>query len=149
MSRGEKTKMLWKDPKYRANFIAKMKTRPKMSRETRELLSKVAIRNGLGRGNKGRKLTKKEIEHRTKVYIANGKAVGGNHYKWKGEDAGYQAKHTWVRKNYGEIRECEDCLTKTAITYDWANISGKYIRKRNDWKRLCRKCHRKFDKGEK
>ena len=32
--------------------------------------------------------------------------------------------------------------------YEWANISGEYKRNRNDFLRLCRTCHRRFDWNE-
>lgn len=30
--------------------------------------------------------------------------------------------------------------------FQWANISGEYLRIVSDWKQLCVKCHKKFDK---
>jgi len=30
--------------------------------------------------------------------------------------------------------------------YEWANVSGKYRREREDFVRLCKKCHCKMDK---
>lgn len=64
---------------------------------------------------------------------------------WRGEKAGKNAIHQWVYSKRGNPRECEDCGVKTYTHYDWANISGKYKRDVNDYKRLCRRCHRKFD----
>lgn len=57
----------------------------------------------------------------------------------------YSAIHAYASKNFGTPNLCEECGTITAKRYDWANKSGKYLRKRNDWIRLCRKCHLIFD----
>jgi hypothetical protein len=67
------------------------------------------------------------------------------HPEWKGEKASYDAKHQWVARWKGSSKLCEDCGTTTAKMYNWANISGEYKRDLKDWKRLCRKCHHKFD----
>ncbi len=74
------------------------------------------------------------------------KRFGANHSGWKGEDATYDTKHDWMERHYGKIQKCEaiDC-DKSSKKFDWANISGKYKRERTDWKRLCRKCHKKMD----
>ena len=76
-----------------------------------------------------------------------GKFIGENNWNWKGEDAGYQAKHRWVRAHYGKPDTCENCgknnLSGNFI--NWANISGKYLRIRSDWQRLCKSCHKRYD----
>jgi len=64
---------------------------------------------------------------------------------WKGNNACYGSKHDWVKKWFGTPSECENCGTTNSCKYDWANLSGNYLRERNDWKRLCRKCHHKLD----
>lgn len=63
---------------------------------------------------------------------------------WKGDNAGYWAIHTWVRKTLGRATKCSSC-GETNKRIEWANISGKYKRDINDWKQLCCKCHAKFD----
>lgn len=81
-------------------------------------------------------------------------AVTGNKSKhWKGEEANYNSKHRWIQKRWTKTDICEDCGRKvlprsgTRLHHatHWANISGKYLRDRKDWKELCPKCHRKFD----
>ncbi len=60
----------------------------------------------------------------------------------------YQKVHEWVRKHRGAPKKCEDCSTDSPRkTYDWANVSGEYRWELDDWKRLCRSCHKKFDAG--
>lgn len=75
-----------------------------------------------------------------------------NHPMWKGKKAGYFAIHMWLYKKLGQPNKCSNCNTTTAKRFEWANISKKYKRDINDWIRLCKKCHQKFDnstpKGE-
>lgn len=68
---------------------------------------------------------------------------GQAHPNWKGEAAGYRAKHTWVLKEFGRPLLCEGCGLSDGNPrrYHWANLSGKYKRVRSDWKRLCVSCH--------
>ncbi len=73
---------------------------------------------------------------------------GEKHPLWKGKDVGYTALHDWVKRYLGSPDVCEDCGNKDLRhrQYTWANISGKYKRELSDWKRLCMKCHKKFDR---
>lgn len=70
-----------------------------------------------------------------------------NNHAWKGDNVGYAALHTWVRRNYGTPKECSCCGTTSYRRYEWANISGKYSREREDWIRLCVPCHRRQAAG--
>lgn len=79
---------------------------------------------------------------------------GPNHFRWIGEKASYGAKHYWIHRRYGKASKCEECgITEAPLNkqkfFQWANISGKYIRNRDDWKQLCIDCHRVFDKATK
>lgn len=67
--------------------------------------------------------------------------------RWKGEDAGYTAKHLWIVKHHGKASMCDECGTKNASRYEWSNISGEYKRDRSDYRQLCPSCHRKIDQG--
>lgn len=75
---------------------------------------------------------------------------GENHQSWKGNTVGYGGVHQWMRKEYGIPTKCDECGTTEAKRYEWANISGKYNRDREDFRGLCVSCHRKegFNKGE-
>lgn len=64
---------------------------------------------------------------------------------WRGNKVGYSALHMWVRKNYGTPQHCEKCGTTENRRYHWANRSGRYLRRRDDWIRLCVPCHVAFD----
>lgn len=79
-------------------------------------------------------------EHRQNIAKAK---LGAKNGMWRGENASYQAKHTWVRSHFKKTDQCGHC-GKTLRT-DWANISGSYTRTRSDWVELCRSCHMKWD----
>lgn len=66
-------------------------------------------------------------------------------WAWKGDSVGRSALHNWVERHKGKPRKCEHCGTTEAKQYDWANISQKYKRELDDFKRLCRSCHAKYD----
>ena len=78
--------------------------------------------------------------------IHKGYLTGENHPHWAGDKIGYAGIHFWVKRKLGTPKKCAHCGT-TDITkkYDWANISGKYLRRLSDWIRLCSRCHAKFD----
>ena len=70
---------------------------------------------------------------------------GQNNKSWKGDSVSCSGMHTRIRTKYGTPQKCEECGTTDKKWYDWANISGEYKYERDDWKRLCRPCHRKMD----
>lgn len=103
--------------------------------------------SGLGAiGRKGYWLGKKFTKEHTKnMTLAHTYKTGKNHPMWK-ENPSYIAKHQWMNQWYGKPEFCEGCGTQEAIRFEWANISGNYIRDRKDWLRLCPTCHRVYDK---
>lgn len=74
-----------------------------------------------------------------------------SHFGWKGDKASYHAKHRWISRNWPRPKRCKECGIMGIVgkggrwTIDYANISGKFLRVIEDWKPLCRKCHRAFD----
>lgn len=83
--------------------------------------------------------------------ISDGQGKQENSPFWKGELASYWTKHKWIVRFYGNPKKCENCgkvgkMGNRTWNIDWANISKKYLRKRSDYKGLCRKCHIAFDK---
>lgn len=65
-------------------------------------------------------------------------------YQWKGDSASYDAFHLRVYKERGKPKSCEVCGCHDKKYYDWANLTGNYSNV-NDYKRMCRSCHRKYD----
>lgn len=73
---------------------------------------------------------------------------GTNHEAWKGEKVGLKCLHKWLSRHYGRAFKCENIrCKKPSRLFDWANISGKYLRDRKDFIQLCRKCHIRFDRN--
>lgn len=66
---------------------------------------------------------------------------------WKGDDVGYRALHRWVEHQLGKPNKCSDC-GKIGYGHEmhWANISRNYQRITTDWRRLCTKCHKAYDR---
>lgn len=73
--------------------------------------------------------------------------VGEKADAWRGMKAGYSAKHKWLTANYGRPTYCENDPSHPGKIFDWANLSGLYLRERSDYKHLCRRCHRLMDRG--
>lgn len=71
---------------------------------------------------------------------------GERSYLWKGQGASYNVIHRWLSHWYGRPSKCEICGTTKSKKFEWANISGKYIRDRADFKRVCISCHRVMDR---
>ena len=77
------------------------------------------------------------------------KLKGENAPNWKSV-VGKARVHHWLYEQYGGPMECErvkgmECRG-TSACYDWALIRGKkYERKRENFLRLCRSCHRRYD----
>lgn len=57
----------------------------------------------------------------------------------------YMAVHYWVAKQWGKPSNCEHCDEPNSKRFEWANLSGKYLKERSDWARLCASCHRRYD----
>jgi len=70
---------------------------------------------------------------------------GENNHNWRGDDVGYFALHAWLKRNFEKPKQCLLCgADKHRI--EWANISGKYKRDRDDYITICRSCHFNFDR---
>lgn len=90
---------------------------------------------------------KKGFQKGHPLYYKNPKGVnlGENNKRWKGDDVGYLALHSWVRRRLGEPSFCflENFTCRGRL--EWANIDHKYKRDLNDFIPLCRVHHYKFD----
>lgn len=58
----------------------------------------------------------------------------------------YRVLHYRVARMKGTPSVCEFCGTTDGKIYDWANVDRKYSQDLNDYIRLCRSCHIRFDK---
>jgi len=61
----------------------------------------------------------------------------------KKNNPSYDALHEWVERWLGKSSICMFCGGN--INLEWANKSGKYLREKSDWFRLCKKCHCRYD----
>jgi hypothetical protein len=66
---------------------------------------------------------------------------GENGNNWKGETAGYNAVHAWLRKWYPKRGVCEDCGTEGKTDYAYLGEPGGFERDRSRYRELCRRCH--------
>ena len=144
-----------------------MKHSEEFKRKRSEILKGKTLNTGRTHFKKGHEPWNKDklLSEETKIKISQAKKGQRNsintefkkgqfedekHLLWKGDEAGYSAIHKWLIRKLGQPRKCDGCGTTEAKRFEWANISGEYKRDFDDWKRLCKKCHAKFDKiGEK
>lgn len=102
-------------------------------------------------GQKVSEETKKKISETNKGCIGYwlGKKLSEEHklHISKPESTNYRTIHWWVQRVLGKPNKCEYCDNTNAKAYDWANIDHTYKRDINDWVRLCRSCHIKFDRS--
>lgn len=71
---------------------------------------------------------------------------GPKNHMWKGDEASYGAMHIRLYARFGRVNECSVCGTNDPSKwYDWANLTGRY-EDINDYQRMCRSCHRQYDK---
>lgn len=76
---------------------------------------------------------------------ANFIAYGRDNPAWKGKGVGYISLHGWVKRYLGKADHCSFDSTHVSHHFEWANISGAYLRSLDDWAQLCIKCHRDYD----
>jgi len=79
------------------------------------------------------------------VRFIRGHSLKASQPWWRGDDASYRAKHTYLSKHYPKSGICEEC-GETKPT-DYALIKGRqYSRDREDYRELCRGCHVIYDR---
>ena len=64
---------------------------------------------------------------------------------WKGDKIQRDSIHNWVARQWGSPKKCEICGTETAKKFEWSNKYHSYRRNREDWQRVCKKCHLAYD----
>lgn len=60
----------------------------------------------------------------------------------------YMNLHQWVKRHYGKATHCTNDSTHINRYYEWANVTGTYERDLENFKQLCRSCHRKLDHSD-
>jgi len=77
--------------------------------------------------------------------LPNNEGSGNSNYKGE-QELEYKHAHAVVAKLYGKPQKCELCGRTDAIRYEWANVTGYMGRARENWMRMDKACHYKFDK---
>lgn len=127
---------------------------PRRRKHTEEVKRKIADWN---RGKTLSEATKRKISDRnrgrrfhhteeTKRKMSIGKKgimIGDKHPSWKGDDAGYNAIHTWIAKIKPKPEVCELCGLPGKL--ELSNITGKLIRDINNFQYVHHRCHFKYD----
>jgi hypothetical protein len=108
------------------------------------------------KGKPGRKMSDEEKKRRSEFMKARGikpPNMTGHKFsrehvesskKWKGDKAGVQGIHSWVKRNFEDPGKCEHC-GKSEGRLEWSSKDHKYSRIREDWQRVCPGCHFKYD----
>lgn len=130
--------------------IGKIKPANVFTEDEREMLRKEYTEHR----NKGKLDSLAQKMGRTKPFLCRqARAMGltnAKGFKPYAEKAGanpYAKFHARVRSLRGAPRKCEICgEDNPSKYYDWANITGDYENP-DDYKRMCRPCHRKHDKS--
>lgn len=83
-------------------------------------------------------------ETKKKISLSN---TGKLSSQWKGDDAKYQALHSYIHNHFGKANHCENDLCEgKSKEYQWAlKPNSTYSRNIKDYFQLCRSCHRKMD----
>lgn len=55
----------------------------------------------------------------------------------------YSSIHARIRKEWGRADVCENCGSNKTV--EWANLDYEYDLIREHWRKLCRKCHMRYD----
>lgn len=97
------------------------------------------------RNNKGQFTVGHAQSNTGKTHFKKGKFTDENHPNWKGDAAGYFALHDWIYRNKGKASYCSFDSMHVSHHFEWANISGAYLRNVDDYASLCIKCHRQYD----
>ncbi len=85
------------------------------------------------------------VEKDRPVDDKRGRVSGSDHPNWKGDDASYSAIHNWVRRQKGEPSLCEGCGATESKRFEWSSIGHEYLRSVDNWIRLCKSCHLRYE----
>lgn len=72
--------------------------------------------------------------------------IHGHSAGWKGDDVGYYARHAYLRRHYPKTGICEECRNEARTDYALIHDHPP-SRSREDYRELCRACHKQYDGG--
>lgn len=120
----------------------KFKKRGPLSEETRR---KISVAN-TGYKHSPEALLKMSLSNKGRIPWNKGTKTDRRAINYLGESASKGAKHKWFYQKYGIPDKCEKCgVERKDKLIEWSNIDHKYRRNLEDWRKLCRSCHRKYD----
>jgi len=106
----------------------------------------VAHRKALSEAHLGQKAWNKGKHIKFNDALDIWRESGNKPANWQEENPSYTAIHQWLIKNYGRPELCEHCGRTEAKRFEWAKLQNKeYERKRENFIRLCKKCHNDYD----
>ena len=118
----------------------KGKNNPFYGRKHTKITKEKIRKTRLGHSNfEGKKHSEKTKQ---KMRLAK---LGEKSHLWRDGVSKIQIIHSWVVKKRGKAKNyiCEFCRENKAI--DWSNIDHKYRKKLQDYRALCRSCHKQWD----
>lgn len=68
---------------------------------------------------------------------------GEKNPNWKGDEAGVDALHAWVRRRLPKPRACPRCGADHKL--ELASLNHTYRRDLSEWEWMCRSCHSTLD----
>lgn len=95
-------------------------------------------------------------EHRAKIAAAlrgnsnwreGSRVTGERNGRWRGDDVGRSAVHAWLDKNYVKAA-CEECGREDDLDWAYRHENGEWSRRRVDYRVLCPRCHKRFDRNK-
>lgn len=104
------------------------------------------------KGEKGYWFGKKHTEEtKQKMSENSGQRFGEDNSNWKGDSIKIVSMHAWLEREFGKPQRCDnkDCSypQNEVKRWDWALLHEcEYERKRENFVRLCRSCHIRYDK---
>jgi len=148
----EKQLKYWKSIEGKGNPAKRKEVRKKISsklkgrKQNKETVDKRRISMiGKNVGKKRSEETKRRMSKSVSISLIGKK--GENSRGWKGDDIKIVTIHDRVKNKYGKPSYCEICKSTKKKRYDWSNKDHSYKMpiNRDDWQRLCRGCHIKYD----
>lgn len=73
-----------------------------------------------------------------------GQTANEKNTNWKGEQAGYTAIHSWIKRRKPLTGVCLWCRSKRYT--ELANLDYEYTRDLDTWAELCAPCHKTYDR---
>lgn len=99
-----------------------------------------------GQTKKGKTSWNKGLKNKC---FANSGSFASTPWKFSDGPKKYKSIHHKIGLILGKTNKCEKCgNTFEGKKIHWANVSGNYLLKKDDWIRLCSKCHYHFDNVE-